>query len=696
MSLKSRLSEHWRRGAWGAGLTVLLSLCLLALPPFGSGLKQVSYDFPFFFRSDINVEEAVIVAMDHKSFEVLAQDPKREWDRSLHAALLTNVLARGAKAVVFDVVFVEPWPDPAVDKRFAEALKQAQGKVVLAASLQGSEVRLEGGTNRLRAEVSRLVQATDAIGTNAVWGIVEQFAGTDLAIRQHYYHPDYPSLAWKVSELVGHAPADPARPRWINYYGARGALRQASYFQVLSNDLAPDFFANKVVFVGKTPVLTTQGIDRADLYRTPYTRWTGRLLSGVEVQATVFLNLFRRDWLERVAPALEMGLFVLFALLFGFGLGLVRPGTAVALAALGAPVVTGGACLLVWGGRLWFPWLAVVSAQVPFALSWALLGRVQKTDRDKAVRLEPAWAPTSALRAVPVAPQNQPAGEPLGTTTLAPSIPDYSLLRCVGKGAYGEVWLARDVIGSYHAVKIVRRKSFRQSAPFEREFRGIKKFAPISLSHPGFLHILHVGINSQEDYFYYVMELADDQRTGRQIDPHTYVPRNLAREIATRGCLPVSECIQLGLDLTAALDHLHQQQLIHRDIKPSNIIIVNGAPKFADIGLVTDLATPAKRVTFLGTQGYIAPEGPGTAAADLFSLGIVLYEASMGRDPGQFPELPTTLGARPDQVALRQFHDIVCTACETDPADRYQSAAELRAALLELRGHLGPAENSAA
>ena len=102
----------------------------------------------------------------------------------------------------------------------------------------------------------------------------------------------------------------------------------------------------------------------------------------------------------------------------------------------------------------------------------------------------------------------------------------------------------------------------------------------------------------------------------------------------------MEECVQLGLTLTAALSQLHQQGLVHRDIKPSNIIFVNGTPKLADIGLMARVSDPR---SFVGTAGFIPPEGPGTSQADLYSLGKVLYEISTGKDRQDFPELPAEL-----------------------------------------------------
>jgi serine/threonine protein kinase len=264
-------------------------------------------------------------------------------------------------------------------------------------------------------------------------------------------------------------------------------------------------------------------------------------------------------------------------------------------------------------------------------------------------------------------------------------IPDHELLRCVGKGAYGEVWLARSAIGTYHAVKIVYRFDFSTTESYAREFKGIQKYMPISLKHPGLVHILHTGRNDEAGYYYCIMEAGDDELAGQVINPETYSPRNLAKDLRRRGKIPVDECVSMTLTLADALDFLHQQRLIHRDIKPSNVIFVNGVPKLADIGLVTDIGGTTGPVTCVGTEGFIAPEGPGTAAADVYSLGKVMYEASMGRDRERFPELPTSLADRTDAAALLRLNSIILKACEEIVGKRYQAASELRADLLDLQ-----------
>src|SRR6185369_13914852 len=248
------------------------------------------------------------------------------------------------------------------------------------------------------------------------------------------------------------------------------------------------------------------------------------------------------------------------------------------------------------------------------------------------------------------------------------TIPDHQLIRCIGQGSYGAVWLARNMMGVFRAIKIVFRNSFRDARPFERELSGIRKFEPISRSHEGFIDVLHVGINEAEGYFYYIMELGDDEASSAQLDPQIYAPKTLAREISFRRRLPVKDCLTLGLALSAALAELHRHGLVHRDIKPSNIIFVNGIPKLADIGLVAD-ANEAR--SYVGTEGFIPPEGPGTPRSDIYSLGKVLYEASTGRDRQDFPELPTNWDDPQEHAQLVELNEIVLQACKSEAAERY-------------------------
>jgi serine/threonine protein kinase len=178
------------------------------------------------------------------------------------------------------------------------------------------------------------------------------------------------------------------------------------------------------------------------------------------------------------------------------------------------------------------------------------------------------------------------------------------------------------------------------------------------------------------------MELADDIHTGPSINPDFYQPRTLACDLAQRQRLPIGECIRLGAPIASALAFLHRNGLIHRDVKPANIIFVSGFPKLVDAGLVTEMFETRSRV---GTEGFIAPEGPGTAAADIYSLGKVLYEISTGLDRNDYPELPADIGTPVEARELIRFNKIVVKACRANPRLRYRDAGDMMSDLLAFK-----------
>ncbi len=270
---------------------------------------------------------------------------------------------------------------------------------------------------------------------------------------------------------------------------------------------------------------------------------------------------------------------------------------------------------------------------------------------------------------------------------VPPIVPDFELLRRIGRGSYGDVWLARSITGKWRAVKVVYRDRFESDRPFEREFLGVRQFESISHQHPSHLRILHVGRPTEGAYFYYVMELADDSGSSpatpangeARFCPETYQPHTLRTRLQSAGRIPAAEALALGVRLAEALHHLHRARLIHRDIKPSNIVFVDGHPKLADIGLVTAAEVSN---TFVGTEGFVPPEGPGSMRADIFALGRVLYEAATGRDRLEFPGLPEHLEGLPDRAQLMELNQVWLKACDPDPPNRYANAEDLAKDLL--------------
>jgi serine/threonine protein kinase len=274
------------------------------------------------------------------------------------------------------------------------------------------------------------------------------------------------------------------------------------------------------------------------------------------------------------------------------------------------------------------------------------------------------------------------APESIGASNAPPARLDYEVLRMIGRGSYGTVWLVREAGGAYRACKVVYREQFDHDRPYEREYSGIQRFEPVSRFNRSQVKILHVGRRDEAGYFYYLMELGDDVETGQKIDPDHYVPKTLKSELVRRGRLPVEECVRIGFSLCAALENLHDNGLMHRDIKPGNIIFIDGTPKLADIGLVTE---PGHTISYVGTSGFIPPEGPTSPQADLYSLGKVLYEISTGMDRLDFPELPADFAEFPDREAVLELNAVVAKACESDVRRRYQSAREMSADLALLQ-----------
>ena len=255
-------------------------------------------------------------------------------------------------------------------------------------------------------------------------------------------------------------------------------------------------------------------------------------------------------------------------------------------------------------------------------------------------------------------------------------IPDHELIQRIGCGSYGEVWQARNVMGQGRAVKIVRRDAFESVRPFEREFAAIRRYEPVSRQAEGLVNVLHVGRNDADGVFFYVMELADAASPAK--DAVGYRPRTLAAELQTHGRLPPARCLEIALSLAQALGSLHRAGLVHRDIKPANIIFVNDRAKLADIGLVQEMG---RSRSFVGTEGYIPPEGPGQPSADFYALGRVLYESLTGQEPHRFPMLPASdLTALASPMA-QELMEVLLKSGEGDPARRYQNADTLLADL---------------
>jgi serine/threonine protein kinase len=202
----------------------------------------------------------------------------------------------------------------------------------------------------------------------------------------------------------------------------------------------------------------------------------------------------------------------------------------------------------------------------------------------------------------------EPEGDGSVTGKAAPvAIPDYELLRPIGHGGVGEVWLGRNgVDGRFRAVKI-----FPDAIASERD--GLREYAQRVEEHPNLVPVEHVG--HVEGHCYCVMPLADSADAHAPVlDPDQYEPLTLATELERRGPLPAPEVAEIGRAILAGLDHLHRRGARHGDVNPANIIRLHDRWQLADHGLVSDLG----RTRVPGfTPAYCPPEGPGGRGSDL-------------------------------------------------------------------------------
>ena len=245
-------------------------------------------------------------------------------------------------------------------------------------------------------------------------------------------------------------------------------------------------------------------------------------------------------------------------------------------------------------------------------------------------------------------------------------------VECCGHGGYGEIWLVKAPFGQNWALKIIDKTKLEPSA-WEREVRAVQKYrAAIGLE----LNLIYVQqAGDLDDYFFYLMETADNLNTGNggHYKPDTLENRLHERRLTFR---ETQDCIHGLLD---GLQILHKHGLIHRDIKPANIFFVNGKPKFGDLGLVTEYCPT---LSFAGTEGFCPPsllkgEQVDGKLWDLYSLGMVVYCCVTGYASACFPEIPEDLMDNPTMRALNRFFE---RACSPEPRECFKTVDEFRLA----------------
>jgi serine/threonine-protein kinase len=252
----------------------------------------------------------------------------------------------------------------------------------------------------------------------------------------------------------------------------------------------------------------------------------------------------------------------------------------------------------------------------------------------------------------------------------APKIGDYEIISKIGKGGIAEVYKALQTsLQREVAIKIL-------SSEYNSDSEIVKRFERESiliarLNHPNIVHVIDKGTQGRR--YYFVME---------------YVDGTDFRTILNNPNIDLTVKIEIIVQTCKALDFAHKNDVVHRDIKPANILIDRqGNAKVADFGIAqlrdsADLEMTSSDL-IMGTLAYMSPEQKFSSAnvtrtADIYSLGIILYEIICGRKPEGVFKPPSLVNPK-----IPKAMDAIVSRCLAEnPSDRYPTAGELKNAIL--------------
>jgi serine/threonine protein kinase len=283
----------------------------------------------------------------------------------------------------------------------------------------------------------------------------------------------------------------------------------------------------------------------------------------------------------------------------------------------------------------------------------------------------------------PLDPRTNPHGERADL-----KLGRYEIVRELGKGAMGIVYLAKDpLIGRLVALKTIRlgvHSDDDETREFQQRFVREAQAAGI-LNHPSIVTVHDIGQDETGGMSFIAMEYVEGQ--------------NLKEVMSSGKALNFEQIADIVAQVADALDFAHAKGIVHRDVKPANIILVEGnRAKITDFG-IAKIASGGANLTstgqFLGTPNYMAPEqikgAPVDGRTDIFSLGICLYECLTRRKPFGGDSL-TSISYKIVHEPFQPLHevnpqipegfeDVVANCLQKDPAKRYQRGKELAAAL---------------
>lgn len=249
----------------------------------------------------------------------------------------------------------------------------------------------------------------------------------------------------------------------------------------------------------------------------------------------------------------------------------------------------------------------------------------------------------------------------------------YTLVKRIGRGGFGEVWLAER-----RAKFVTTRVAVKLPLDDHIDREEVKREAVLwahASGHPNVLPIIDA-----------------DEYDGQVVIVSEYSPDGSLHDyLGRKGPLPVREALDMTNGILNGLEFLHAKQIIHRDLKPANILLQGRTPRLADFGISRVMKAVSVTESMSGTPLYMAPEAfdrKRTEQTDIWSVGVILFQMLNGSLPYPYGNLTDLYGAivrgQPEPLSDAISPDLqaaVLKALAKDPGERYRSAAEMRSSL---------------
>lgn len=622
-------------------------------------LERATVDARFSLRgSQHPPADVAIVGIDNTS---LGDLPRYPFSRTLHARVIRNLHAAGARLIVYDISFDRPSTLRA-DNALLDAAAGA-APIVFSTSLISptGDTEVLGGDHNLEGIGDRAA-AADLIpdGDGEIRHLLDQVNGL-------------PTVAAAVTQELGHPTNDADRLKggWIDFPGPPGTVPSFSFSRVLEDRFDHAAVRGKVVIVGATASVLQ------DLHSTA----AGSPMSGPEVQADA-ISTALADFPLRSPPngvtVLLIAIFASVVPLAGLRLGTVGVALigagALALWSLTAQLAFNAGVVLDYGD----PLLSLI-----LGIGGTLMLGLWADNRER-MRLRESFAADTGAVVEQVLGSAGP--RPLEPTAI---IAGYRIEQVVGRGGMGVVYRAGQLaLGRQVAIKLITPER-SQDPVFRRRFKAESRVAA-SIEHANVIPVYEAG--EDDGLLFIAMRLVDG------ID--------LGELLARRGALDPARAVPLILQLAGALDAAHARGLVHRDVKPANALVTFDEPEhlyLTDFGVARHIGVDTgltKSDQWVGTLDYLAPEqikGDAVdARTDIYALAGVSYQCVTGQTPFPRDNEPAKLWAQinappPSPSALGlgllpALDEVIARGMAKDPAGRFATAGELARAFAEAVG----------